>query len=356
MKKLLLIPALMVSTLTFATDYNWEITPSVGYHIPDDDKVIDDSAVVGAALQYNGFDYPIKPEIQYLHTDADTKTVGTPDTTIKRLILNGVYSFDKIENIIPQVKAGVGFENRDYAGSHHNALLNVGAGVKIPQTDNLAIKLEAMRIFNKTPLHDDATILLAGLNYAFGAKAQAPIPAPVDGDDDKDGVLNSIDKCPTTPAGKTVNADGCCPVDGDDDKDGVLNSVDKCPNTSSNVTKVDTEGCAVEVNLHVNFKFDSFEVTQDSMKNIKDFAEFMNERTGYKAEIQGHTDSSGPEAYNKALSDKRAKAVAELIVSEGNVEASRLTSIGKGESEPIADNATKAGRAENRRTVAKIIK
>jgi OOP family OmpA-OmpF porin len=122
------------------------------------------------------------------------------------------------------------------------------------------------------------------------------------------------------------------------------------------VTKVDPEGCAVEVNLHIKFKFDSYEVTEESISNIKKFGEFMNERKSYKADIVGHTDSSGPAAYNQNLSQKRAQVVTDLIVSEGNVAADRLKAVGKGESMPIADNATKEGRAENRRTEAHIIK
>lgn len=177
----------------------------------------------------------------------------------------------------------------------------------------------------------------------------------VDGDSDNDGVLNSVDQCLQTPALATVDASGCS-ADADDDKDGVVNSLDKCPNTSANVTKVDESGCTVAIDLKVNFKFDSFEVKQSSMPYIKDFAYFMNTNKTYKARIEGHTDTSGPAAYNQMLSQKRAQVVADLIASEGNVDASRLTAVGKGEASPIADNATAAGRIANRRTEAHIIK
>ena len=198
--------------------------------------------------------------------------------------------------------------------------------------------------------------------------------AVIDGDDDNDGVLNSVDECQRTAAYMKVDEKGCMvvsedkvvpvpvpvvvpkPVDGDDDKDGVLNSMDKCPSTNSNVTKVDMNGCALEVNLNINFENDSFEVTQDSIAYIQAFSYFMNEHKEYKANIEGHTDSRGSAAYNQMLSQKRAQAVADLIVSEGNVDASRLQAIGKGESTPIADNMFKAGRSENRRTEAHIIK
>ena len=181
--------------------------------------------------------------------------------------------------------------------------------------------------------------------------------AVVDGDDDNDGVLNSADKCPATAAGAKVDATGCTVVvDGDDDKDGVLNSADKCPSTNSNVTKVDADGCASEVKLNINFEFNSSDVTNDSLADILSFGYFMNEHKAYKARIEGHTDATGPAEYNQMLSQKRAQAVTDLIVSEAKVDATRLTAVGKGESAPVADNATKAGRTENRRTEAHITK
>jgi OOP family OmpA-OmpF porin len=68
--------------------------------------------------------------------------------------------------------------------------------------------------------------------------------------------------------------------------------------------------------------------------------------------IEGHTDSSGPEAYNLQLSQRRAQAVADYILSQSyNVRSADIEVLGKGESDPIASNATAAGRAENRRVL-----
>ncbi|MDD9893485.1 MAG: OmpA family protein [Gammaproteobacteria bacterium] len=65
-------------------------------------------------------------------------------------------------------------------------------------------------------------------------------------------------------------------------------------------------------------------------------------------QVVGHTDSSGPEAYNQTLSEQRAQAVLAWLVANG-VDANRLTAVGKGESSPVADNSTAEGRAQNRR-------
>ena len=377
MKNLLLIPALM-GTMACASDYNYEITPVIGYNIAEGNLNLKNAPIGGIEAQYTGCKFPIKPELSLLYSDSVKSDDLIPNnrTNIYRVALNGVYEFEKTSFEQLFVKAGIGYEtmNRDFADNSDGGFVDAGAGVKIPFADNLALKLEAVYMlkYNTNSSGDnwgDSNLaVLAGLNYAFGKKAQpapeptpepepAPAPAPVDGDDDNDGVLNSIDECPTTPAGDKVDAKGCTIlVDGDDDNDGVLNSADKCPNTPSSVIKVDVEGCAETINLHVKFEFDSYKVTDASIENIKKFGEFMSDRANYKATIVGHTDSSGPAAYNQQLSEKRAKVVTDLIVSEGGVAADRLTSMGKGESEPMVANDTRANRAQNRRTVAELIK
>ena len=73
-----------------------------------------------------------------------------------------------------------------------------------------------------------------------------------------------------------------------------------------------------------------------------------------KIEIGGHTDNTGDKARNKALSQSRAKAVKDYLVSKG-VDATRLSAIGYGDTKPLADNKTEEGRAKNRRTVFKVL-
>jgi len=382
MKKLLLIPALLVGTMALATDYNWEVTPVIGFNLPEDNNVLDDSTVLGGELQYNGFTSKIKPEIQYLYTEADN--IGSQNKTdISRIALNGVYSFDQIGEAIPLIKAGIGSEDRASAGDE--PFLDLGVGVKIPHNEELALKLEAIYMFADGQNHDNALVLLAGLNYSFGPRAQAAAPALVDGDDDNDGVLNSMDKCPTTPAGLTVNAEGCfvdgdddndgvlnasdkCPttapgktvnaegcfVDGDDDKDGVLNASDICPNTPLGEA-VNSDGCPLKITLHVNFDNDSAVVKESSFELIQKYADFLNKHTAYSSNIVGHTSDTGAANYNQSLSEKRANAVMNMLLEKG-VPADRLTARGEGEAKPAVSNATKEGRAQNRRIEAELLR
>lgn len=188
-----------------------------------------------------------------------------------------------------------------------------------------------------------------------GAVAPAEqAPVPVDGDADQDGVKDSADACPNTPAGVAVDVTGC-PVD--QDNDGVPNAEDKCPDTPAGM-KVDARGCVVQQTLvlhNVNFEMASSTLTEDAEKTLDGIAAGLLGQPGMEIEIGGHTDSLGPQAYNLTLSQARAKAVRDYLLSKG-VDGGRLTAEGYGEFNPIADNNTAEGRSQNRRVEFKVIK
>jgi OOP family OmpA-OmpF porin len=77
-------------------------------------------------------------------------------------------------------------------------------------------------------------------------------------------------------------------------------------------------------------------------------SQLISQKMQRRIQVVGHTDAAGPAAYNQKLSKKRAEAVHDYLVSQG-VDAAILSAVGKGELQPIADNTTDAGRAENRR-------
>jgi outer membrane protein W/outer membrane protein OmpA-like peptidoglycan-associated protein len=137
-----------------------------------------------------------------------------------------------------------------------------------------------------------------------------------------------------------------CP---DGDNDGVCDSDDKCLGTAAGV-KVDSVGCPLEQRLKLLFDFDSAELRPESIGELERLVKFMNDVPFATALIEGHTDSVGADAYIQALSDRRAKAVFDYLASRG-VDPARLKSVGKGESDPIADNNTEQGRQENRRVI-----
>jgi len=168
-------------------------------------------------------------------------------------------------------------------------------------------------------------------------------------DTDGDGVPDYKDKCPETPKGAKVDENGC---ELDSDGDGVVDSKDLCPNTVKGAA-VDIHGCAKSVVLSVVFENGSSTVDASLSPKMQGYADFMKENKQYSVTLVGYTDSVGKESSNQKLSEARAEAVKADLVSKG-VEPSRINTIGKGESNPVADNKTAEGRAQNRRIEAEL--
>jgi OmpA-OmpF porin, OOP family len=97
------------------------------------------------------------------------------------------------------------------------------------------------------------------------------------------------------------------------------------------------------------FDFQSAVIKPESYGVIKDISAVLKDNAGVKVKVVGHTSSDGDDKANMELSQKRAAAVKDLLVKEFGIDASRLETEGKGETQPIADNKTKEGKAANRR-------
>jgi len=114
------------------------------------------------------------------------------------------------------------------------------------------------------------------------------------------------------------------------------------------------EGIIVKFDSGILFDFDKASLKVAAKDNVKTLAASLNEYPGTDIKVIGHTDNKGSESYNMGLSEKRAAAVKAFAVAQG-VPSSRLITVGKGFSEPIADNATDAGRTANRRVEIVIV-
>lgn len=180
-------------------------------------------------------------------------------------------------------------------------------------------------------------------------KPEPVVVAAAPRDSDGDGVSDDRDRCANTPAGVAVDTNGC-PLDGDGD--GVADYKDKCANTPAGV-KVDMTGCPVkdEVVLTVdrlNFAFDSAALDAQSRAALDAAVAVIKSHSSVKMDVVGYTDTSGPEEYNQRLSERRAKAAVDYLVSKG-ISAGQLRPTGRGESNPVASNDTRDGRERNRR-------
>jgi len=235
---------------------------------------------------------------------------------------------------------------------------DIGAGLKIYVNDSFSIRPD-IHYADVDEFNDRHIITSLSLSWLFGGKsASAPAPAPKPAaplDSDNDGVPNGQDNCPASPAGSAVNSVGC-PVDSD--KDGVADIDDKCANTAMGTT-VDASGCAaieapVSIELKVNFDSNSSVVKAEYLGEIQRVADFLKQYKNTDAVIEGHTDTSGSASYNKSLSQRRADAVAKLLVDQFGINPSRVSAIGYGEERPIADESTREGMLANRRVIAEI--
>ena len=224
---------------------------------------------------------------------------------------------------------------------------------------------------------DDACPEVAGLAALNGCP-----------DADGDGIADKDDACPTEKGTKANN--GCPDADGD----GVVDGKDKCPNEAGPAANngcpwPDTDGdgvldkddkCPNEAGVASNNGCPEVVIKEEAVKKLNEFARaiyFNSGKTSFRTgvtgkldliagimkeypkanfSIQGHTDSSGSNTLNQRLSEKRAKAVLDYLITKGGIDSKRLTSAGFGEDYPIADNKTRAGRAENRRVEIKLVK
>lgn len=156
-----------------------------------------------------------------------------------------------------------------------------------------------------------------------------------DGDEDHDGVPDSRDKCPGTPRGVQVDANGCPPA----------------PVVQQPVVVKEE----VIVIRDVRFMFNSAKLTAaDKMHLDKVASRLKDEAPGARLSVTGHTDSVGRDTYNQKLSERRAHSVVDYLVERGVPRSSFVSVRGAGESQPVADNKTEDGRSMNRRVEIRI--
>jgi outer membrane protein OmpA-like peptidoglycan-associated protein len=181
-----------------------------------------------------------------------------------------------------------------------------------------------------------------------------------DFDNDKDGITDSIDKCPNVAEDFEgfQDEDGCPDID--NDNDGLIDSIDKCPNESETFNNFqDDDGCpdtikkessipARQILNGIQFRNNSPEMSFNSYQYIEPLIRQLKQSPEVEIEIRGHTDTLGGLSKNLSLTQMRAEAVRQYLISKG-IDSRRIRAVGLGATDPIADNRTAAGRTKNRR-------
>lgn len=316
--------------------------------------------------------------------------------------------------VSPYLSAGLGATK--FKG-YYSAYIPLGVGLQVNLFDEAYLMVNSQYRVPATSLgayhlfHSIGFLGTVGKKKAPVVVVPPPPPAPP-ADTDKDGIIDSLDACPTVPGPASLNGcpdtdgdgildkdDACpqkagtakykgCPVP-DSDGDGINDEEDKCPNQAGlaryqGCPIPDTDGdgindeedkCPAVPGIAENFgcpKIDEaivkkiefaaknvyfatgkYSLLAKSFKPLNDVVKIMSEHPELNLDISGHTDNTGDAAKNQTLSENRAKAVLDYLVKKG-VNTSRITSAGYGQDQPVADNATAKGRAQNRRVEIKV--
>ncbi|WP_019519398.1 OmpA family protein [Faucicola boevrei] len=316
-----------------------ELTPTIALELEYGEKNTD---AYSNKASRDAYEFDAKQKMYSANFTVGTETfTGYTNSPFKPYVLIGGGVSDI--SIEAQKKHGQASAGQEVTESK-DTIGNLGLGAYYRINDALSLRGEARAIHNFDNNWWEG-MALAGLNVVLGghlAPAAAivePTPVPtgpvvidtVDGDDDQDGVLNSVDACPGTPLNVVVDATGCPAKQVIDDQ--------------------------LRMELRVFFDNDKTIIKDQYKPEIQKVAEKMNEYPNATAAIEGHASKNTKRSsakYNQRLSEARANAVKGVLVNQFGINPARISTVGYGFDRPIADNATKEGQAMNRRVYATI--
>lgn len=239
-----------------------------------------------------------------------------------------------------------------------NIFAGLGAEVYLPQKFSVRFEFESYNA--------DASLFSLNLvkRFGFGSKkssqkefvamveqlpetAAGPkvaILAPVVLDSDSDGLLDDEDQCLDTVEGAKVDEFGCATAE---NKNVVANTSAAAVAAASKAV-LESKRDIDDAISNVQFGSNSDSLTPESKLELDKAVILLGTGTAVSVEVQAHSDNTGSASYNKKLSQKRAESVVSYLTAKG-IAADRMSAIGYGEENPVADNNTKTGRAQNRR-------
>lgn len=402
------------------------LSPQAGFYLFDSEQKLKDSAVYGVALGYN-FDQHWSAEAVLAGLMTEEDRTGGEDVDITQGRMDVLYHFLAEQDFVPflALGAGVAEVSPDGLDSDTDLLLAYGGGFKYFLNDRVALRFDARHLLDindeDIQRKDDLVHNLSfvgGFTFNFGSISSTPatyssqeketaeqvaekevieviekaeVAAKPVVDSDRDGVIDSLDRCADTPRGTLVDAVGCpepvkfvdsdsdgvadaldackntpagaevnkrgCPLP-DGDRDGVIDRDDTCPGTAENLP-VDEYGCPKLseklkiAGLVIEYATGQSVFSDEAARELRLLAAKVNSTQQGMLVVEGHTDSVGGVFYNVELSKERAEKVRKTLIDDFGVPANRVVSKGLGPYQPIADNNTQEGRQQNRRVVVR---
>ena len=312
---LLLVPVLLLTMLSGADAGvragSMSLSPFIGgYSFLGRDK-LDTMPVFGLRGGYNVTkNFGVEGVADYIFTEADSGS----DVHVMNFHLDVLYHFMPDSVLVPYLAAGFGGQQRWQSGGDDTlGAFNYGAGAKFFLNEDMAVRGDVRHII----MRDDSIRLhnleyTVGLDFLFGGEREAaaaaqPVAQPVE----EEPALGPVPAAEPEPGRFKY----CITMQGE-------------------------------------FDVDKAEIRPEHYEDLARVAEFMKKYPDTTAVIEGHTDNVGDAQYNVGLSERRAQAAVDHLVSKYGVDRSRLSARGFGETRPIATNDTDEGKQQNRRMEA----
>lgn len=314
---------------------SFELNPYAGYNFFDNQHNLEDRPVYGGRLGYNITNhFGIEGAVDFSDTGVDDKnavwddegkfTSPINDVDITSYSLDLLYHFMPESNFNPFIAAGYGANHYSpEINSSDMAVLNYGVGAKYWVAEHVALRADVRdNMIIDEHIHNISAT--AGIVFAFGGTSKAaPTPVAVQ------PAPKPVAAAPAPAPVAVVPAPAPAPV-----------VVAPAPAPVVVAKEV--------VSFNLLFGFDKSAITDDMVPVLEQAKMILEEDSTVNFIVSGHSDSTGPEAYNQVLSERRAVSVKNWLVSNG-VSAARLEAVGYGETKSKYNNATREGRKLNRR-------
>jgi len=337
----------VISSVPAAETGRWYVAPQAGGLITDHDRHVEDGdALLGLSVgKHLARDWSIELNVNGAKLDAFDPYAASLDAL-------RVFRRDAAFSPYLTVGAGAIRNEIDRARDSTDFMAQAGAGLlwelgeNRRRTSTFSVRPEIKARWDDAGRdHFVDYIATLGFQFSFGPAA-APVaqPTPVK--------AQAIAPAPAAPLAPPPDA-----APADTDRDGVVDASDRCPGTPSGVA-VDEAGCTQQGKVTlagVRFENASATLLRDSTAALDRVAADLKKYPQLEIEVQGYTDSVGSAEYNLRLSQQRADAVRGYLIEQG-VRTVQVLARGYGEADPVADNATAAGRAQNRRVMMSVIK